>query len=369
MSFSTRTRHAHLWGLPYILDRLRALRAAASSRPAHILFAIADHYEPDFGNPSASVAMDRVRRWQNDYPKMASGLVDADGRPPRHTFFYPAETYEPSHLEGLRELVEQGFGEVEVHLHHDNDTSDGVRKTLEGFRDTLASRHGLLSRDSDGRTRYAFVHGNWALDNSRADGRFCGVNDEIDILIQTGCYADLTMPAVPDSSQSRMVNTIYYAVDDPCRPRSHDRGTRVAVGGSAPANSLLMIQGPLGLAWSTGGAFRPTLENGAIDRSVGHHPTLERFGRWLRAGVSVAGREDWIVVKIYTHGAPEPNADVLLGPVMRRFHEEILHHFNDGIRWQLHYVTARELANIVLAAEAGERGNPGEYRDYRYRRA
>ena len=177
------------------------------------------------------------------------------------------------------------------------------------------------------------------------------------------------MPATPDSSQSRVVNSLYYAVDDPLRPRSHDRGTRVAVGARPPENSLLMIQGPLGVAWTSRGSFRPTIENGALDRSVGHHPTLERFRRWLGAGVTVAGREESVVIKVYTHGAPERNADVLLGPVMRRFHEDVLHHFNDGVRFQLHYVTARELANIILAAAEGKRGNPGDYRDYRYTRA
>jgi hypothetical protein len=30
----------------------------------------------------------------------------------------------------------------------------------------------------------------------------------------------------------------------------------------------------------------------------------------------------------------------------------------------LHYVTAREMVNIVRAAEDGAHGNPGAYRDY-----
>jgi len=38
--------------------------------------------------------------------------------------------------------------------------------------------------------------------------------------------------------------------------------------------------------------------------------------------------------------------------------------YNDGVRYALHYVTARETYNIIKAAEAGKTGNPGEYRDF-----
>ena len=34
----------------------------------------------------------------------------------------------------------------------------------------------------------------------------------------------------------------------------------------------------------------------------------------------------------------------------------------------LHFVSAREMVNIVLAACDGRDGNPGEYRDYRLKR-
>ena len=34
----------------------------------------------------------------------------------------------------------------------------------------------------------------------------------------------------------------------------------------------------------------------------------------------------------------------------------------------LHFVSAREMVNIILAASDGREGNPGEYRDYRLKR-
>ena len=38
--------------------------------------------------------------------------------------------------------------------------------------------------------------------------------------------------------------------------------------------------------------------------------------------------------------------------------------YNDGEKYRLHYVTAREAFNIVRAAEDGKSGNPGDFRDY-----
>ena len=38
--------------------------------------------------------------------------------------------------------------------------------------------------------RFGFIHGNWCLDNSRADGRWCGLNNELILLRELGCYAD-----------------------------------------------------------------------------------------------------------------------------------------------------------------------------------
>jgi len=38
--------------------------------------------------------------------------------------------------------------------------------------------------------------------------------------------------------------------------------------------------------------------------------------------------------------------------------------YNDGERYVLHYVTAREMYNIARAAEDGCTGDPGRYRDH-----
>src|SRR3546814_14546559 len=38
--------------------------------------------------------------------------------------------------------------------------------------------------------------------------------------------------------------------------------------------------------------------------------------------------------------------------------------YNDGERYVLHYVTAREVHNIIKAAEAGHGVDPNDYRDF-----
>jgi hypothetical protein len=70
-----------------------------------------------------------------------------------------------------------------------------------------------------------------------------------------------------------------------------------------------------------------------------------------------------VFVKVHTHGCVEANAKVLLGEAMREMHGYLKRRYNGGNPWALHYVTARETANIIHAAEAGLAGPPESYRD------
>jgi hypothetical protein len=59
--------------------------------------------------------------------------------------------------------------------------------------------------------------------------------------------------------------------------------------------------------------------------------------------------------------------DVVLGEPMREFLRELVE--GAGQRDEvLHFVSAREMVNIIFAACDGREGNPGEYRDYRLKR-
>jgi hypothetical protein len=128
-------------------------------------------------------------------------------------------------------------------------------------------------------------------------------------------------------------------------------------------HSLLIVQGPLALNWRRRkwGLF-PRLDNGGITH---FHPlTEDRIDLWIRQHIHVAGRPEWIFVKVHTHGSVPSSSRIFLGAGLRRAHGYLQARYNDGGRWRLHYVTAREMYNIVRAAEDGREGDPGAFRDY-----
>ena len=349
------------WLLPWLKRRVPT---RPDGVPLHVLFAVCDHFEPLHGTDKAG-ALKRIGKWRESFPSMVDSFRDADEMGPRHTFFYPVEQYDTDLIEPLADLCRQTGSEVEIHLHHDNDTPEGVTEALEQGKRDLAS-HGLLCRDGSGAIRYGFIHGNWALNHSHPEGKGCGVEREIPILRRTGCYADFTMPSAPSPTQSRVVNTIGYLPDLPGR-RAIDE-ISAAVAGSMTADRdrderLLTIPGPLApnLRWRKWGII-PRLENG--DLTGANPPTKLRLEVAIDQGIGVSGRPDWVFVKCHTHGGIEPNFEMLLGEPMRRFHQAATS-LGEGIRF--HYVTAREMANLAHAAEDGVAGDPDEHRDFLFR--
>jgi len=353
------------WVLPWAACRVRRRFCVCPPVGAtHVLFCVADHFEPGYGEADAGVQRRRVSAWVEQFPQLASRHRDADGMPPRHTWFFPPHYDTLDHLQRLTELCRQGLGEIELHLHHTRmapfpDTPDTfawkILSAVESY-----GRFGVFSRDSSGRRRYAFIHGDWALDNSRGPA-LCGINNELQVLAATGCYADFTFPSLY-RSQPEMVNAVFYATDDPEKPKSYDTGIEVSVGGNE-SGDLLIVQGPLGFRFRKKGILpRPSIEWGDLRDSASVDAGAIRF--WIECGIHVRGRPDWIIVKVHTHGAWEGCRDVCLGASADRMYSFLEEKYNDGQRYCLHYVTARELYNIIKAAEAGKTGNPGHYRNF-----
>lgn len=354
-----RSKHLERWLPGYARHLGRSLLRPAVRGTRHLLFAVCDHYEPLFQRPDESVARARVRIWRDRYPALAAPYRDADGRRPQHSFFYPGEEYRPELFDDLETLITGGYGEVELHLHHDGSTEAELREELLRHVETFAAR-GHFAREPGGRSRYAFIHGNWALANGRPDGRHCGVDAELPLLFETGCYADFTFPSLPDVSQPNMVNQIYWPRGDLRRRRSYEGGEPARVG-ARHDDRLLMVTGPVAVA-RRDGRLTPRLEYAALQA---HDPASRaRVDTWVRQNVHVAGRPEWTFVKVHTHGAPERQAKVLLGGGFEALHRALAEGYNDGTRWRLHYVTAREMFNIAVAAMDGKRGDPHAYRDY-----
>jgi hypothetical protein len=352
----------------------RALKSPATG-PVHVIIAMADHFEPGIDptdgqkRVARSEQEQRLELWTRAYPKVIDGFRDHDGRPLVHTYFYPAEQYDEGLIEMLAEHCHAGWGEVEIHLHHGlahPDTAENTRHVLEEFRDRLAVRHRCLATEENStRPRYAFVHGNFALANSAA-GRFCGVDSEMQILAETGCYADLTMPSgFWHWAQTQKINSIYECALPLDQAVPHREGRDLSVG-RPPQTFPLIIQGPLVTdlqrSWRS---VRPVLENSAVTGA--NPPSMHRFSLWKQAQVHVFGRPDWLFIKLHCHSMDPTQKDAVIGDGFRAFLAALV----GGARERketLHFVSAREMTNVLLAACDGRDGNPGDYRDYRYKR-
>lgn len=338
----------------------------------HLLFALADHFEPAIdprdGHARAPYLEQqrRMETWCREYPQAVEAWRDHDGNPFVHTYFYPAEQYDRFLIEELAEHCRSGWGEIEIHLHHGiaaPDTADNTRRVLLEFRDCLARRHGCLSyHNNSDRPQYAFVHGNFALANS-AGGKFCGVDSEMQVLADTGCYADMTLPAAPGhSAQIAKINSLYECSMPLDRRAPHRKGTNLARGFS-PQVFPLIIQGPL-VPYFTSFRRPLSVENGSITRS--NPLTLRRLQLWKKATITVEGRPDWLFVKLHCHSMDPTQTEAVRGAAMQQFLRELVQGAEERGE-TIHFVTAREMVNIILAACDGKEGNPNDYRNYRFK--
>ncbi len=361
LAYGSRVVPAYLW---------QRLTRSLPSGKVHLMLAVADHFEPAIvpGDGHARAPYDeqerRLERWCDEYPKVIDRWRDSDGRPLIHTYFYPAEQYDHGIIDRLAFHCHAGWGEIEVHLHHGielPDTAANTLRTLAGFRDALAFEHGCLSvAEGDERPRFAFVHGNFALANS-AGGFDCGVDEEMQVLAEAGCYADLTLPSSPfHPSQPAKINSLYECGPQLNDPSAYRSGPDLAAGRTV-RKFPLMIQGPLMLSSKTRRTGRVGIENGSF--TANNPPTLRRLQLWKRAMISVQGRPDWLFLKLHCHGIDPTQEDSVRGASFRDFLQKLV----EGAEQRgeiLHFVSAREMVNVILAACDGKDGNPGHYRDY-----
>lgn len=367
LSYLTRWVPGYLWQ--------RLVRHRPPNR-AHLIFGLADHFEPAIVPEDGAARAPyleqerRLERWCNEYPRRFADYRDAEGRPFVHSYFYPAEQYDQPLVARLAEHCRAGWGEIEIHLHHGvhaPDTAENTRRQLIEFRDRLAHEHGCLSyRSGSKQPHYAFVHGNFALANSN-QGRACGVDSEMQVLAETGCYADLTLPAGTFHwAQTSKINSIYEC-SLPLVERAPHREGRDLVRGRAPQVFPVIVQGPLMLDFNVRDGSRRLLriDNAAL---TGPNPaSIHRLKLWKQAAISVEGRPDWLFIKLHCHSMDSRHENATLGSAMQEFMRAL----TGGAEERgeiLHFVSAREMVNIILAACDGKEGNPGEYRDYQLKR-
>ena len=324
----------------------------------HVMLLLVDHHEITEINQELAF----LKRWEN----LSDRHKDADGKNPQYTFAYPYDHFfikgfDPSIIKAIADTCYRGYGDLELQWHLKNETSVSFRRKLKDAKKKFLNVGALNT--VDGKDAFGFIHGNWALDNSiiRKDGsNYSGVNNELDILREEGCFADFTFPAFGTTAQPKMVNTIYYALDDPKNPKSYNSGVLVEAGKKKQNHRYFMIfQGLI--------VIRPFINGKLIyvDRSCiqdGELPSARRANNWVTNGVFIKGKPSWVFVKLHMHGSLHD--DAILGSDMDKTLSYIERNYNDGERYQLHYVTAREAYNIVKAAEAGLNGTPNEYRNF-----
>ena len=355
------------WSLPWLIRypfwRASKLNFSRGDHNGvtHIVFMFANHFEPGMGRAAAGP----VDRWCKLAFHTGHSIRDHDGTLFRHTYFFPAEQYDAPSLEKLTALQSEGLGEVEIHLHHGverPDNAENTRYLLETFRDKLVDKHRCLSRENPGSSpQYAFIHGNVALANS-AGGRFCGVDSEMQVLAQTGCYADFTLPSAPDQSQVPKINAIYQCGHPLQEARPHRSGPDLKIG-DKPTLPII-INGPLVFDWTrrVRGLPIPRIDDGSL---AGNYPLqMARFRRWQSAHIGVEGRPEWIFIKLYCHAFFEQDQEAMMGDEMRRFMTEVLELGETTGQFKVHFATAREVFNVIMAALDGKQGDPGQYRNY-----
>lgn len=307
-----------------------------------------DHFEPCGGNVSHAVALERVDRWVHHWPLIAAETRDSFGRKPQYTFFYPAEEYDSEVVDRIAGLAHAEIADVEVHLHHDRDTPANFLQTLEEYVTRLRRDHGLLRLGSEGKPEWCFIHGNWALDNSHPQGHSCGLNNELTLLRQAGCRADFTLPSAPSGCQTRLVNAIYWAVDDPERPKSHDTGRLLRPGEPPPEDGLLMVQGPLTVRRHPRYHLLPNLEVGELAGNA--VASRARTRAWLRAAPRIGNH---LFLKLFGHGAQDRNSAPLLEGGGLRQCLELVREACDERGYQLGFCTAWEATRFLHELASG----------------
>jgi len=331
------------WVGPY----LREARVAAEEfKEVDVCFLFIDHFEPEWGNADEPEQVQRVLAWEKAYVGASRGHKDSDGRPPQHTWFTPVSQVCPAAMQVVARWPASFLGEIEYHLHHGpSATEESIRRRI--LEDTATLRtYGAIPMG-----RYGFVHGMYAL--AGGNPKFCRVVSELDLLRETGCYADFSFPAIGAPSQPSQVNSIFYASSNG-RPKPHDRGSPAVVG--QRGQGLMIIPGPMSF-----GPFLRVLD----DAEVAPHypPDPRRISRWLDAHVHVRGRPNWVFIAVHSHTAKPAIRNFLFAGPMQTLWSTLEKRFKRQ-RTRLHYVTAREAFNIIRAAEAGRDGNPADYRDF-----
>ena len=152
--------------IPY-LSQVNRRRRVAPGEPVHLLLCIADHFEPQWGQPPRMSPSSAIRNWVDRYPTLFDAFRDSDGRSPRHTFFLPIDQYDPATWTHWRAFVGEDMAKSRSTCITITTPPTTCAETCCISRNSLPSVTGFSRRRSSNQITYGFIHGNWAPDNAR----------------------------------------------------------------------------------------------------------------------------------------------------------------------------------------------------------
>lgn len=301
-----------------------------------------------------------VRRWIGESARLREEFPAAQAFSLKHTFSLPPEEASAAWAPELAALCRVAGCEIELAPPRDAKSAAGLRRErIEAGKERLA-QSGWLGRDRSGAARFCFVH--------RAEGSSAfGLGDQAGMLRDAGCAAsfpfDLKPGVVPEEFENSLV---YFLESEAAGPRQGLRRVRAERETRGADRTGLLVAPPpfCPEAGRKTFGFKPEIDQGEIGAAA--LPTADRLHRWLDCRLTVEARPNWLFVVLHTDGFSPENASMLFGEPMRDFHRKLRSIAARDRTLCLHGVTARELVNILHAAEAGHSGNPLQFCDFRY---
>lgn len=287
------------------------------------------------------------------FASLASEHIDSDSRKFQLTFACSGRNSDSTTLHMLTEFCRRELGEVEYLIPWDFSSEASMREKLEqGLR--RFNSYGWMSTVGS-EVRFAVVR-----ERNSGDRRETDLWRQVSVLSDLGCYADMSFPGVRSSWPQSRVNTMFMVTSADYEPRNE---SDELMAGRLGKGGLLVIKGPSLIDWTDWRfTLKPYVEDGHLSPEA--PPDPGRVDSWIRANVHVIGQPNWIFVKLTIGGLNDAASAQSLRHSLDRslmYLEEIC---NDNEMYRLHYVTAREVYNVAMAAQAFKGGNAGLFRDY-----
>ena len=342
--------------LPAMRRRQRPVENALGTR--QVMIAICNRFESS-SPASADEKRALIENWTRAFSQFRDEFPDGQDIAPKHTVFLPVEDAESNWMSSLGNVCETAGNEIEFLAPRTVQSADRFREIILRGKEIL-SEHGWLSRDETGAIRYGLIH------NGSAE-RSAPLVPHAEVLRGTGCYASFLWQSDPNHIPPEYENSLcYFHEGEAASPRRGLRRVRAERGTRSECEEDILVVPPPHARDRDRKKFGllPHFETGEL--SAAEPPSRDRLRLWLDCRITVEARPNWVFITLHIDGSRPENSRMLLGEPMRKFYRTLAELSERDRSLRFHCVTARELVNILHAAEAGHSGNPLQFREFRY---